>query len=299
MGPRGPEYRGAAAGLLGPGRGRAAGRVDQSRTSTSTSCRTCRTSRRTPSAPGSTSGCAAAGTPTCACSTTRAPAMQPEARRGRIVRITDNPTNAVFNLQGMLAAPPTNELKVGYNSAPTNIVGRRTGGQRHRLRRRSLNLSGSVANTGIAGQGSSSGIAVPGGLVRANSATNGHAQPVRSLHTVVHRLVEPRAGEPLPEGRRRSALDPDGDRPHRRHHLHLRERDGFPRQPGVDRAVPRRCERARACSTTAPLARATSEQEYFIGYAQDEWRLAPKCDVELRPPLRLLHAAARGERPAS
>src|SRR5262249_14444836 len=38
-------------------------------------------------------------------------------------------------------------------------------------------LSGSVANTGIAGQGNSSGIVVPGGLVRANSATNGHAQP--------------------------------------------------------------------------------------------------------------------------
>src|SRR5262249_43236614 len=40
-----------------------------------------------------------------------------------------------------------------------------------------INLSGSVANTGIAGQGATSGIAVPGGLVRANSATNGHAQP--------------------------------------------------------------------------------------------------------------------------
>jgi hypothetical protein len=34
-----------------------------------------------------------------------------------------------------------------------------------------------VANTGIAGQGASSGIAVPGGLVRANSATNGRGQP--------------------------------------------------------------------------------------------------------------------------
>ena len=40
-----------------------------------------------------------------------------------------------------------------------------------------LNLSGSVANNGIAGQGSTSGITVPGGLVRANSAQNGHAQP--------------------------------------------------------------------------------------------------------------------------
>ena len=34
-----------------------------------------------------------------------------------------------------------------------------------------------MANTGIAGQGSSSGIAIPGGLVRANSATNGRGQP--------------------------------------------------------------------------------------------------------------------------
>ena len=30
-----------------------------------------------------------------------------------------------------------------------------------------------MANTGIAGQSASSGIVVPGGLVRANSATNG------------------------------------------------------------------------------------------------------------------------------
>ena len=38
-----------------------------------------------------------------------------------------------------------------------------------------INLSGSIANTGIAGQSASSGIVVPGGLVRANSATNGRA----------------------------------------------------------------------------------------------------------------------------
>ena len=38
-----------------------------------------------------------------------------------------------------------------------------------------FNLSGSIANTGIAGQSASSGIVVPGGLVRASSATNGRA----------------------------------------------------------------------------------------------------------------------------
>src|SRR5207237_1438481 len=40
-----------------------------------------------------------------------------------------------------------------------------------------INITGSVANTGIPGQGSSTGIAVPGGLLRQNSATNGRGAP--------------------------------------------------------------------------------------------------------------------------
>ena len=34
-----------------------------------------------------------------------------------------------------------------------------------------------MANTGIAGQGSTSGLAIPGGLVRVNSAGNGRSAP--------------------------------------------------------------------------------------------------------------------------
>jgi len=40
-----------------------------------------------------------------------------------------------------------------------------------------LNITGSVANTGIAGQGSNSGVAIPGGLLRQNSANNGRGAP--------------------------------------------------------------------------------------------------------------------------
>ena len=53
-----------------------------------------------------------------------------------------------------------------------------------------LNLSGSVANTGIAGQGCDSGIVVPGGLVRANSATNGRGAAVRPVLADVRRLAQ-------------------------------------------------------------------------------------------------------------
>jgi hypothetical protein len=102
---------------------------------------------------------------------------QPEGVTGRSVHITDNPTNAVWNLQGLLSDNTTNEFKFGYNAAPTQIEGRAPTINGVDFSRIVLNLSGSVANTGIAGQGASSGIGIPGGLVRANSATNGHAQP--------------------------------------------------------------------------------------------------------------------------
>ncbi len=36
-----------------------------------------------------------------------------------------------------------------------------------------------MANTGIAGQGSNSGVAIPGGLLRQNSATNGRGAPYK------------------------------------------------------------------------------------------------------------------------
>jgi hypothetical protein len=103
--------------------------------------------------------------------------LQPEGVTGRTVKITDNPSNAVWNLQGIVGASLINDFKVGYNAAPTRINGIAPTVAGADFSTLVLNLSGSVANTGIAGQGSSSGIAVPGGLVRANSATNGRAQP--------------------------------------------------------------------------------------------------------------------------
>jgi hypothetical protein len=103
--------------------------------------------------------------------------QQPEGVSGRVVRITDNPSNAVLSLQGQLSSRTTNETKVGYNAAPTRINGIAPVVNGIDFGNLIFNLSGSVANTGIAGQGNSSGIVVPGGLVRANSATNGRGQP--------------------------------------------------------------------------------------------------------------------------
>jgi hypothetical protein len=104
-------------------------------------------------------------------------ALQPEGVTGRTVKVTDDPSNAVWNIQGILGLSTINDFKIGYNSAPTRINGVAPTVPGVDFSNFVVNLSGSVANTGIAGQGASSGIAVPGGLVRANSATNGRAQP--------------------------------------------------------------------------------------------------------------------------
>ena len=100
----------------------------------------------------------------------------PDSVSGRMVRTTANPTNAVFNLQGILSERTTNEFKFGYNAGPTRISATLPGGGMD-LSATTINLTGSVANFGIAGQGASSGITIPGGLIRSNSAQNGRGQP--------------------------------------------------------------------------------------------------------------------------
>ncbi len=107
--------------------------------------------------------------------------ISPEGISGRVVNIKAVPQNGVAGLQSILNSSGTliHEFKVGYNAANTSIngVAPTVGGLDFSAI--TLNISGSVANTGIAGQGASSGISIPGGLVRANSATNGRGQPYR------------------------------------------------------------------------------------------------------------------------
>ncbi len=101
----------------------------------------------------------------------------PEGVTGRHTVIRSVPQNAVFTLSGILTPTVLNEFKVGYNGALTRVNGVAPTVNGIDLSAITLNITGSVANNGIAGQSSSSGTAVPGGLVRANSATNGRGAP--------------------------------------------------------------------------------------------------------------------------
>jgi hypothetical protein len=103
----------------------------------------------------------------------QARSLDPQDVSGRLFKITINPTNAIYNLQGILGNGAINEFKFGYNAAPSTEGALTQAG----FENISLNLQGSVANAGIAGQGATNSFAAPGGLVRVNSAGNGRGAP--------------------------------------------------------------------------------------------------------------------------
>ena len=101
---------------------------------------------------------------------------QPDGTTGRRIIIRQVPQNGIFALQSAIQTNLYNEFKFGYNGAYSRIRGLAPAGAVD-LSATTLNLAGSVAGFALPGQGASAGIAVPGGLVRANSAQNGRAQP--------------------------------------------------------------------------------------------------------------------------
>src|SRR6185436_8942051 len=102
---------------------------------------------------------------------------QPDGVTGRRIQIRQTPQNGVLALQSVLRPTLLNEFKLGYNSAYSRIVATAPAVNGIDLSNLSLNIAGSVAGFALPGQGSNAGIAVPGGLIRSNSAQNGRGQP--------------------------------------------------------------------------------------------------------------------------
>ena len=87
------------------------------------------------------------------------------------------PQNGVAAWQTTIGGTKVNEFKLGYNSAYTRVAGSAPTINGIDLSAVTINLSGSVALANIPGQGNSAGLSIPGGLFRLNSATNGRGAP--------------------------------------------------------------------------------------------------------------------------
>ena len=194
----------------------------------------------------------------------------PDGVSGRHLKITADPANAVFNMQGVLNGGMINELKVGYNAAPSTIGAIAVPG----FETFNVNLTGSVANTGIAGQGASSGITVPGGLVRVNSAGNGRGAPYDPYSITIADSVSRLAGSHF--------MKVGGDV-----RLIRMETDqlggttySYANLNAFLANTPTTIQYFGDLSEPSPFSNGASgpkhiEQEYFVLYAQDEWRVKP------------------------
>lgn len=202
--------------------------------------------------------------------------VAPEGVSGRIVTIQAVPQNSVLGWQSILRSDGSliNEFKIGYNGARTRINGSAPTVGGIDFTNITLNLSSSVANAGIAGQGTLSGISIPGGLVRANSATNGRGQPytpyslgfIDSLN-LTHKDHNFKFGGEV-----------------RLIRLYTDRLGGttytFSNLNAFLGNAPSSVQYLGDVSAPSPFnngltGQRLAKQEYYIGYAQDEWKIKP------------------------
>ncbi len=201
--------------------------------------------------------------------------FEPQGVTGRKFVTTVKPTNAVFNLQGILSEGTINELKFGYNAAASTQEGQVTAAGFERI---ILNLSGSVANTGIAGQGASSGLAIPGGLVRVNSAGNGRSAPYNPYSlTFADTLNKVTGSHYIKTGVDvrliRMSTDQQGGITYSFSNL-----DAFLANTATT------IQYFGDLSEPSPFHNGATglkhiDQEYYVGFAQDEWRVRPNVTL--------------------
>ena len=197
---------------------------------------------------------------------------EPQGVTGRRFQTSSKPTNVVENLQGILGSGVTNEFKFGYNAAKSTEVGVAGNPVFNGI---AMNLGGNVANAGIAGQGNTTGLASPGGLVRVNSAGNGRAAPYDPYSLTfadsLNRLSGNHYVKVGGEARViRMTTDQQGGTTY-----------AFPTQAAFLANTPSTIQYFGDLSEPSPFHNGAigpkhTEQEYYVGYVQDEWKLSPK-----------------------
>ncbi|MDX6694128.1 MAG: hypothetical protein QOF02_1731 [Blastocatellia bacterium] len=203
---------------------------------------------------------------------------QPEGVTGRRVIIKAVPQNGVVSLQSILRPTLLNEFKFGYNSAYTRINSFAPAVGGIDLSAIALNISGNTANFGIAGQGTSAGTAIPGGLVRANSATNGRGQPYTPYSlSFIDNLNWTRGLHNFKFGGEVRAIRLYTDRLGGTTYT-------YSNIAGFLANTPQSVQFLGDVSAPSPFnggatGQRFAKQEYYIAYAQDEWKLRPNLTL--------------------
>jgi hypothetical protein len=204
--------------------------------------------------------------------------LQPDGVTGRQISIRQVPQNGILAVQSILTPTLLNEFKLGYNSSYSRIIGVAPVVNGIDLSNLSFSIAGSVAGFSLPGQGSNAGVATPGGLIRANSAQNGRGQPYTPYSlSFIDSLNWTRGNHSLKFG---------GE--FRQIRLYTDRQGGITYTfASINNFLANNVQSAQYLgdlSAPSPFfnnstGQAHAKQEYYITYAQDEWKIKPNLTL--------------------
>ncbi|MBM3811551.1 MAG: TonB-dependent receptor [Acidimicrobiia bacterium] len=204
--------------------------------------------------------------------------FEPLGVTGNGQRFTAVPQNAMVGLQQILSPTILNETKVGLNAYKTRSFGVAPSIPGVDMGAVSVNLAGSVALPGIGGQGSSAGLATAGGLIRSSSAFNGRAQPYTNYTvSILNSLSWIRGSHNFKFGGEIRPIRMYTDRLGGTTYSFSNLDDFLANRPlqiqfTGDLSAP-------SPFHTGATGERVARQTYYIGYAQDEWKLRPSLTM--------------------
>lgn len=203
---------------------------------------------------------------------------QPLGVSGNQFRINAVPQNGVVTFQQILSPTMINETKVGLNAYKTRAYGFAPSVNGLDLSALSVDFTGSVALSGIGGQGASAGAARLGGLVRSNSTQNGRGQPYTNYTlSFIDNLSVVKGDHNLKFGFEFRPVRLYTDRLGGTTYTFSNINDLIANRPSQiqflsDVSTPSPWNNGATGNRFARL-------DYYIGYAQDEWKLRPNLTL--------------------
>lgn len=199
-------------------------------------------------------------------------AISPLNVTGNYQRITAVPQNGMINVQQVLNSSLVNETKLGFNGVKTRLNGVAPSVNGIDLSELSIDFTGTAAIAGIGGQGVSGGAARLGGLIRSNSAQNGRALPYTNYTvTLADQLSWIRGSHSLKFGVEFRPVRMYTDRLGGTTYTFSNLNDLLNNRPSTVQIIG-------DVSAPNPLHGGATgnrflKQEYYIGFAQDEWKI--------------------------
>ncbi|HEY7305795.1 MAG TPA: TonB-dependent receptor [Bryobacteraceae bacterium] len=183
------------------------------------------------------------------------------------------PQNAVISLNQVLTAAIVNETKVGLNAVKERVSGRPGPSPGVDLTGVTLNLSGSVALGGIAGQTGNAAIATPSGLIRLSSSFNGRGAPyTNDSVSYIDNLSVMKGNHNMKFGVEFRPITLYNDQLGGTTYTFANVQSFLSNTPS---SIAFNGDLSATSPFTGLSGVAKLQQTYYIGYAQDEWRIRP------------------------